>query len=171
MDRCRDAADIVTLSVGVGVGAKAQVGPVAPGLIYNEDFLGLNSGRPFARWSQTSQGYAADGSYLFWGMYSGYGPKERFKRYDTEHILGIPLRESVLDGFMGKRVKLEYPAPYFTQFEAVVGLGLSVRAGVNPGELVDFVLGFAGIDIYSDDIGVKKKQEIEQDSPSLSGAD
>jgi hypothetical protein len=41
---------------------------------------------------------------------------------------------------------------YFTQVELVVGMGLSVRLGVNPGELLDFALGCLGADIYGDDI-------------------
>ena len=42
-------------------------------------------------------------------------------------------------------------APYYTQIEIVAGLLLTVRAGVNPGELLDFLLGWTGIDIYGDD--------------------
>ena len=42
-------------------------------------------------------------------------------------------------------------APHYTQVEVVAGLLFSVRAGVNPGELLDFLLGWAGIDIYGDD--------------------
>jgi len=40
---------------------------------------------------------------------------------------------------------------YLTQIEAVVGLGPTLRLGLNPGELVDFVVGFFGFDLYNDD--------------------
>ncbi len=50
-------------------------------------------------------------------------------------------------------VVLGAPAAYFTAIEVEAGLGLTVRLGVNPGELVDLVLGLFTIDIYRDDIG------------------
>jgi len=34
--------------------------------------------------------------------------------------------------------------------EVVVGLGVSVRLGFNPGELFDFALGWFGLDLYHD---------------------
>jgi hypothetical protein len=37
------------------------------------------------------------------------------------------------------------------------GAFISQRAGFNPGELVDFILGWAGIDIFNDD-GVSKTE-------------
>jgi hypothetical protein len=42
--------------------------------------------------------------------------------------------------------------PYFTQFEVVVGLGVALRAGVNPGEAIDFILGFVNVDFFGDDL-------------------
>jgi len=161
VDRGRDAADIVSVSVGAGIGAKAQVGPLAPGLIWNEDYAGIISGRPFTRKSQNFDGYGADASFLLWGMY-GHGSDGRFKEYRAEHILGVPISKSIWDGFMGKSFDLKYPASYFTNLEIVAGVGLTVRAGFNPGELVDFILGFFGVDIYGDDIGLRKKEpEVE----------
>jgi hypothetical protein len=46
-DRGRDAADIATVCVGVGAGAKVQIGPVHAGLIANTDLVGLRGGRLF----------------------------------------------------------------------------------------------------------------------------
>lgn len=42
-------------------------------------------------------------------------------------------------------------AHYFTQLEVSIGLYGGVKIGFNPGELLDFLLGFIGIDIYNDD--------------------
>jgi hypothetical protein len=40
---------------------------------------------------------------------------------------------------------------YYTQIEAVVALGPSFRFGFNPAELLDFLLGWFGVDIFHDD--------------------
>ena len=45
-----------------------------------------------------------------------------------------------------------YPAHYWTQIEVTAGAGPSVRVGFNPGELVDFLVGWFGVDLYNDDI-------------------
>ena len=51
-------------------------------------------------------------------------------------------------------------AALYTQMEVVVGLGGTLRLGFNPGELLDFILGWATIDIYNDDL--EKQKKIEQ---------
>ena len=43
------------------------------------------------------------------------------------------------------------PASYYTQVEVAGGLGMAIRIGFNPGELVDFVAGFTGADLFGDD--------------------
>jgi hypothetical protein len=43
------------------------------------------------------------------------------------------------------------PSEYYTQIEVTVGLVVPVRLGVNPGEIVDFALGFTNVDIFGDD--------------------
>ena len=43
------------------------------------------------------------------------------------------------------------PASYYTQIEVAGGLGLAIRLGFNPGELVDFIVGFSGGDLFGDD--------------------
>ena len=51
--------------------------------------------------------------------------------------------------------------PQLTQIEACVGIGWGARVGFNPGELADLLLGFAGIDIYGDDLERRKKRDSE----------
>ena len=46
-----------------------------------------------------------------------------------------------------------FPLSYYTQIEAEVGLVGSVRIGFNPGELLDFLLGWTTLDVFGDDIG------------------
>ena len=47
---------------------------------------------------------------------------------------------------------------YYNQIEAVIGVGPSLRLGFNPGELLDFILGWTTIDIYKDDLEQSKKE-------------
>ena len=42
--------------------------------------------------------------------------------------------------------------PSWTHLEAAAALGVGVRLGFNPGELLDFLLGFFGVDLYGDDV-------------------
>ena len=43
------------------------------------------------------------------------------------------------------------PAYFFTNFDLQMGLYYGFRVGFNPGELLDFILGFTTADIYDDD--------------------
>lgn len=53
---------------------------------------------------------------------------------------------------------------YLTKFEVGASLGYGVRAGFNPGELLDFILGFLCVDIYGDDVDDSGSAEIDKDS-------
>lgn len=53
---------------------------------------------------------------------------------------------------------------YLTQIEVSTGIGGTLRFGFNPFELLDFILGWTTIDIFSDDIIKAKKVEIEQNN-------
>lgn len=61
----------------------------------------------------------------------------------------------------GKNVTAQSPVPllafgaekhFFSQIEIGAGLVLTLRAGCNPGELADFLLGWVGLDLYHDDL-------------------
>ena len=49
--------------------------------------------------------------------------------------------------------------PYYSQLEIAAGLLGDVRVGVNAGEFVDFLLGWACIDIFSDDIAGRENEK------------
>lgn len=49
-------------------------------------------------------------------------------------------------------VLMEENPAYYTQFEISIGLGVTIRLGVNPGEFIDFLVGFASLDLYGDDL-------------------
>ena len=76
--------------------------------------------------------------------------RNRKKQYRARSPFGttIPLikKKSVL-----KKKEGFAPGYYFTQIDFSTGLYFGVRIGINPGELLDFILGWFTIDIYDDD--------------------
>ena len=77
---------------------------------------------------------------------------ERNKSYEIEGR-GLPF---VFWPDTNRSIPDIYTPSYFSQIEAVLGVVISVRVGFNPGELLDFILGWFGIDIYDDDIDMMK---------------
>ena len=162
-DRGHDLADIVTMTAGKGLGASVHAGPIHGGLFVGKDQVGLRGGALRTKWSQESSfGWAGlfdpliafpggdmitTGGEWFRAPFDGSKiAEQRGKLYEAEGIapfLMIPNQRTPAGS---------NPAYYFTQIEASLGLGLTVRLGLNPGELVDFLFGWFGIDIYSDDL-------------------
>jgi len=54
---------------------------------------------------------------------------------------------------------------YFFQVEALIGLGPTVRLGLNCAELLDFIIGWTTIDIFNDDLGQRTPQERIEHPP------
>lgn len=155
-DRNRDALDIFTATIGKGVGVKARVGPIAPSLIINEDIWGIRNGDAFF-FSQKNSDYCPglDWNYIIFGAEMSNSSqliKDREKEHQMFYVFWIASPN-------GCCVEPTYSRSYFTQIEALVGLGVSLRLGVNPGELLDFILGWTTFDIYGDDIELNKKDE------------
>jgi len=152
-DRGRDAADIFTAAVGVGAGAKARVGPIAPAVILNFNYAGLVGGRTFCGFDKESTlDHGADAAYMvpFFTMDGGNNTglsEARHKGYTAVYAFYVA----------GPADGTHYNASYFTQIEVTAGLGGMLKLGFNPGELLDFLLGFAGIDIYGDDLEAKEE--------------
>ena len=48
---------------------------------------------------------------------------------------------------------------YYSQVEVVVAIIRSLRLGLNPGELLGFILGWTTMDIYGDDLRAKTQTE------------
>ena len=163
-DRGRDAADVFTLCAGVGAGAKVQIGPAHLGLIANADITGLRGGRLFTLKNRNELGMpdSIDLEALLYGMsYFNYDPRNmRHKNYqDGPYKISMWNHREIPMPFLRKPSYPKRSCPsYFTQIEATVGLLLTVRVGLNPGELLDFILGWGNIDIYGDDIERKKKE-------------
>lgn len=157
-NRCRDAKDVVTLAVGLGLGAKAHVGPLQAPLIVQSDYAGLRCGEWFASpmrddfWTYVSEaGHVVDQPLPiyerdFHFLYSGYEVFDPGGDAAVRHKRQESLDISVVTVDRDRR-----NWAFYTQVECVVGLIGSVRLGVNPGELVDGLLGFTGFDVMGDD--------------------
>ncbi len=175
-DRGRDAADIFTLTGGWGLGVKVRVGPVRTGLLFKHfELIGLRGGIlvPIGASLRDSE-YFGD-----WYFSPPFAVLDRTHDYG----LGTTAEEEFFPDTLGRGKGIyiaavlgsdrpflhpflaepeEVGACYYTQIEALVALGPSVRAGFNPGELLDFVLGWFMIDIYGDDIGRRtSKDDVE----------
>ena len=149
VDRGRDAADIFTATIGLGVGAKARVGPLQTGLLAQSDLVGLRGGAfPFV-WDQGQYEIfpTIDLQAVYCGAENfdadGYLTAIRYKDFSYESMIPIYHTEKT-------------PCPYYyTQIDVVVALGPSIRLGCNPGEFLDFLLGWGTIDIFNDDVGIQ----------------
>jgi len=175
VDRGRDAADIFTVAVGRGVGVKAKIGPIQTGLIVNEDVFALRGGE-VSYWPAFSPVRPRQ-----WGERSGRPveallplpmiPNEELILYGGGEEFGAgPLAETRGKTFSALNVIPLFPSaarikdntchtawPYYTQIECVIGLGPSFRLGLNPGEFLDFILGWMTVDIFNDDLERKKR--------------
>lgn len=166
-DRGRDAADVFTVTLGVGGGAKARVGPVQAGLIYQEDSTGLRNGALFAT-KPSFVLFSSDNDDFDFDF------EEAEKKGIDLNLLVIGLEHSNSDSTIVERRKdfhtFNFVIPvaivepdskhlrphYYFQIEGLIALGPSLRLGFNAGELVDFLLGWTTVDIFNDDIGINK---------------
>ncbi|MBM4149248.1 MAG: hypothetical protein FJ224_09405 [Lentisphaerae bacterium] len=156
MDRGRDAADMATVGLGSGFGAKARIGPIQTGLLLDLPWAGLRGGRLYETLTLPRDGmpYEADCQVLITGfeIFGGAG-RGRGKTFMAapDRVYG-PFFHNATDE-SGNACKY-----YYTQMEAVAALGLSVRLGVNPGEILDFLVGWFGFDPYGDDLNSSRTE-------------
>jgi hypothetical protein len=160
VDRGRDAADIITLASGVGAGAKARVGPFQLGFFANSDLAGIRNGLPFALEEMGHQTIeivspipipSSSCKIQEWLTAADcFRPGERSSKRGKEYeAIGLWVPFIVYTDKPG----------YYTQIEVALGVGGTFRLGLNPGELLDYIFGWVGIDIYGDDIEAKKAEE------------
>lgn len=171
-DRKRDAADIFTFTIGEGWGLKARVSFVNVGAFYNSDFWGLRCGTAFAlsrdkRWRHIGEvvspvplpvqvGHMSPWWWPTCGDFFNIQYLEEGYSIYTEGT-GLTARRGKEYGagmFWIPFLSISNKAFYYTQIEAAAGLWYTARLGFNPGELLDFLLGWTTIDILSDDVGI-----------------
>jgi hypothetical protein len=170
-DRGRDAADIFTAQVGYGGGAKVRAGPLQAGLLLDIGLGGLRGGDLLGKtdfWPSDAD-MPVKQEYLL-GIFGieAFGGSQlcdmRGKSFASKQIiLSLPInfREDPELTEEAEQWKMVYnPWPYYTQLEIVVGLGLNARIGFNPGELIDFILGWTTLDIFNDDLEKKKRERL-----------
>ncbi len=166
-DRVRDGADIFTACVGVGGGAKARIGPARVGAFFALDKAGLRGGdflmdkemkgTHFDWFPGTVDVDGTISSVEAFRPLSDTTAFYRGKQYFAAGLLGLsistwPTVSGGLEEDYAWTVKpWQQHIPYYTQIELAVGLGGTLRLGFNPGELLDFLLGWTTIDIFSDD--------------------
>jgi hypothetical protein len=148
-NRLHDAADIFTLIVGYGGGVKARVGPLHAGLFAGTDYAGLRGGE--AGLFPNDAAFPNDGELTLVSAEDFFCPGERDKSFKARggFLLAGPSYSTTVSPFEWHLHS--HPFYYYTEIEAAIGIGGTLRAGFNPGEFVDFLLGFVGIDIFHDD--------------------
>ena len=159
-DRVADAGDIFTATVGTGIGVTAKAGPIHTGLGFDIDLYGLRGGEfgSFVPDSKTDTLLppSCDAAAIVAAI-GTFGPHKsrawaRGKTYSSPY-----LETGELFPFLDLPWDFEaecHPLidPQWTQIDLSVGLIASVRVGFNPGELLDFLIGIAGFDLYNDDL-------------------
>jgi len=175
-DRGRDAADIFTCTGGKGFGAGVRAGPVHCGLLYQTDYIGLAGGNVFAKARRPTGAWAEPLLFIPGpeGIFGGEAdftpsPDPRNKKY-TATSDGLPpfswfmmLPNRARWGHVlladGSSSGEPYPRHYLTDINVAVACGVGLRLGFNPGELLDFLLGWATVDIFADDIGIEENKD------------
>lgn len=165
VDRWRDAADILTVTVGKGYGAKARVGPVHLGAFYNRDHMGLRGGESHREWSNRTALPSTFDFDLTIVCGERFDParfvraRDRHKCFVANGAAGL----SFSKGFEGEDWSVG-DASYYTQIEVAGGLLKTLRLGVNPGEAIDFLLGWVRIDLFDDDMNRPGRRPPRRDS-------
>ena len=155
-DRGKDATDVFTFCQGIGGGARARVGPFHAGLLIHLMDAGLRGGEignPSGRGTGVIEILCI--SKEDFGAYSGDGYFPRGKSYKTADLFPFITTDLESNDIADYEI---YPYNYYTQCEVIAGVGMTFRLGFNPGELIDFLLGFTTYDMFNDDLSHLKLQ-------------
>lgn len=178
VDRGRDAADIFTIAFGYGAGVKIRAGPIHAGLSIDLMQCGLRGGEflpPSGELELPGHGLDIDITFSNVECYDPHtdstNSKARGKCFDMGYwsqvpFISFPAGSSGANAHEGD-LGFAYPYYYFSQIEIVTGLLGSIRLGFNPGELLDFFLGWTTLDIFNDDLEARKQKE--ESNPTSEG--
>jgi len=163
VDRGHDAADILTATAGDGVGARARIGPIHAGLIFVGSEAGLRGGALIHNAGRCNPidveliGLGFEAFHPSRMLDSADNTRCDTKSFDAESTV-VPF---ITTKFIGDSPLVH---PYWTQCDVQIGLIRSLRIGINPGELLDFILGLTTLDIYGDDLEIRKRTEKSNQS-------
>jgi hypothetical protein len=169
-NRGRDARDIFTATVGNSFGAKARMGPFHAGLYMGTDLAGLRAGEFAASFDGIDPTTLIDleCTLLLSEAFRPQGfslAEQRGKLFEGGGVLGLSMGMPSHSPSTPTRPLGQF-LPYYTQCEVAVGLLAGVRLGINPGELLDFVLGWTTLDIFQDDIETERREpDVAQSRP------
>ena len=178
--RLRDAGDVAAFSVGAGMGAKVRVGPIHAGLLRQVDLLGFRYGSALTPLGdQEEMDYYDIDVTLRCGESSvRVMDEERTSWPSREYPVRVLFRRSPTASSRDGRARPIRLSPRSTATRATsatpcsipttpnasscIGLLGTIRLGLNPGELIDFLLGWSTVDIFDDDRPLEdKKRAIE----------
>lgn len=184
-ERRRDLADVGTASVGLGLGAQLRLGALhLTPLMLQTESAGLRGGEWFRAPSLIDDVECPPQevgmlwwSSSVWDLPEGCPDRDRLRQRGKAHLttpLYLPATAKLHDlhsdtppflslprsTWPAEKLSLpRYPTAWHTQIEVSLALLGSLRLGVNPGELADFLLGWIQIDLYRDDLwGVPPEQ-------------
>ena len=179
-----DLGDCGTFGVGAGYGldATVQAGALAEaslGIGHNIHYRGWNGHTGVTKWENAQLSWPP--SLLMSAVEMGMGgrgccllPPETFYAVPDPDRMGAPRRPGNRTPAGTESKHFGYALPLLseqgrertcsfhnsTRVEAEVSLGVvSVRAGLNPLEIIDFLLGFLGFDIAGDDPPREKEEK------------
>ena len=164
-DRVADAGDIFTATVGTGIGVTAKAGPIHTGLGFDIDLYGLRGGEfgSFVpdRKTDTLLPPSCNAAVIAAAI-GAFGPHKsrawaRGKTFSSPYLdTGelLPFLDLPWDDDAECHPLID---PQWTQIDLSVGLIASARVGFNPGELLDFLMGLVGLDLYGDDLAGSKE--------------
>lgn len=169
--RRQDALDVITIGAGIGsFGAKARIGPLQTGILTDLSwFPVIRGGELFPDLRQPGSGvpYDRDLQALIVGMEISESGKSRGKGFEAGALLSKDVWGKVKKYPVVPFVHLPINScpSYFSDVQIVAGLVFSIRLGVNPGELLDFLLGWTTLDIYNDDLVWNTTPSIRMPAP------
>ena len=150
-DRQKDFADIFTCTAGLGVGAKLRLGPINIGLpvAYAVDKVGLKNGM-VGKFDHNN--YTPDNQDT-WLLLLGFQYEVTADKYQRGKSYAVYTASS------NRQIGLMGGPEQYSQLEFLWGLVGTVRLGFNPGELIDFFLGWFLLDVYDDDFWLKTSHQ------------
>jgi hypothetical protein len=131
-------------------------------MIFNEEKVGFFPMPPSRDWVMAQKGLDKREKQELFGTVQERTPGKKTKW--RKNLFGSEIFLQDLDApctKRGKNVNVHAPGPFWvrggtpssmTRIEVSAGVLFGARIGFNPGELVDFLAGIVGLDLYKDDV-------------------